>query len=671
MKNYKIFYSAAFCFLLMLLSKSTQAGTAFVHLFEWRWTDIANECETFLGPKGFDAVQISPPNEHINHSTWWARYQPVSYQLNSRSGSEAELQDMIQRCHAVGVKIYADLVINHTAAWNSGGTGTAGTLWSLENHPALYSSNDYHSPRYNISSYSDANHVWNGKLSGLPDLNTGSSYVQDQIAGYINHLKSIGVDGFRVDAAKHMAPLDIQAILDKAGNPWSFLEVIGAAGEAAEIQPDQYIHVGQVTEFKYGTDIAGNFNGQIKNLKTLGESWGLLPSAKALIFVDNHDRERGHGGGGTLSYKDGEKYNLANIFMLAFPYGYPKVMSGYKFTDTDVGPPVGETNCSNSQWVCQHRWSNIANMVGFRNYTVDSWSVNNWWDNGNNQIAFGRGDKGFVVINNEAGALTQSLFTGLPEGNYCNVLAGDDACSGEVISVDASGYAYFNVAGMSATAIHGGAMVDDNCTDCGGCTDCSEYQKNFNQLYFRGTANRWSTTQMSLVADNTWEVTINFDGQSKQRFKFDVNGDWSYNFGDNNNDGILEQTGSDIYTSVTGQYKVTVNDETKAYSLTQIGCGTDFNKNFDSLYFRGTPNGWGTTEMTLVADNTWEVVVNFDGQSNQRYKVDVYGDWSYNFGDNNSDGILEQIGADIYTNVTGIYLLRVNDSTRTYQLIAQ
>ena len=40
------------------------------------------------------------------------------------------------------------------------------------------------------------------------------------------------------------------------------------------------------------------FKGQIKNLKTFGESWGLLPSNKAEVFVVNHDRERGHGGGG-------------------------------------------------------------------------------------------------------------------------------------------------------------------------------------------------------------------------------------------------------------------------------------------------------------------------------------------------------------------------------------
>lgn len=29
-----------------------------VHLFEWKWIDIALECERFLGPKGFGGVQV-------------------------------------------------------------------------------------------------------------------------------------------------------------------------------------------------------------------------------------------------------------------------------------------------------------------------------------------------------------------------------------------------------------------------------------------------------------------------------------------------------------------------------------------------------------------------------------------------------------------------------------
>lgn len=36
-----------------------------VHLFEWKWGDIAAECERFLGPNGFGGIQISVPTENI------------------------------------------------------------------------------------------------------------------------------------------------------------------------------------------------------------------------------------------------------------------------------------------------------------------------------------------------------------------------------------------------------------------------------------------------------------------------------------------------------------------------------------------------------------------------------------------------------------------------------
>lgn len=32
--------------------------TAIVHLFEWRWADIAAECERFLAPNGYGGVQV-------------------------------------------------------------------------------------------------------------------------------------------------------------------------------------------------------------------------------------------------------------------------------------------------------------------------------------------------------------------------------------------------------------------------------------------------------------------------------------------------------------------------------------------------------------------------------------------------------------------------------------
>jgi len=37
---------------------------------------------------------------------------------------------------------------------------------------------------------------------------------------------------------------------------------------------------------------------QLAHLQSFGSSWGMLASDKALVFVDNHDNQRGHGGGG-------------------------------------------------------------------------------------------------------------------------------------------------------------------------------------------------------------------------------------------------------------------------------------------------------------------------------------------------------------------------------------
>lgn len=44
--------------------------------------------------------------------------------------------------------------------------------------------------------------------------------------------------------------------------------------------------------------------------------------------------------------------------------------------------------------------SSIRNMVIFRN-VVSGQPHSNWWDNQSNQVAFGRGNRGFIVFNND------------------------------------------------------------------------------------------------------------------------------------------------------------------------------------------------------------------------------------------------------------------------------
>ncbi|MEU0654135.1 alpha-amylase [Streptomyces albogriseolus] len=416
-------------------------------LFEWNFASVARECTTTLGPAGFGYVQVSPPAEHIQGSQWWTSYQPVSYKIAGRLGDRAAFKNMVDTCHAAGVKVVADTVINHMSAGS--GTGTGGSSYTKYAYPGLYSSYDFDNCTSQINNYGDRWNVQNCELVGLADLDTGEDYVRGAIARYMNDLLSLGVDGFRIDAAKHIPAADLANIKSRLTNPSAYWkhEVIFGAGEA--VQPTEYTGTGDVQEFRYAYDLKRVFNNEnLAYLKNYGEGWGYLKSGSAGVFVDNHDTERN---GSTLSYKDNATYTLANVFMLAWPYGAPDINSGYEFTDHDAGPPNGGRvdACWQNGWKCQHNWREIKSMVGFRNATRGQ-AVTNWWDNGGDAIAFGRGSKGFVAINHESGSLTRTYQTSLPAGTYCDVQ------SDKPVTVDGSGRLTATLGSNTALAVYAG-----------------------------------------------------------------------------------------------------------------------------------------------------------------------------------------------------------------------
>ena len=427
-------------------------------MFEWSFASVARECTTRLGPLGYGFVQVSPPQEHIQGSQWWTSYQPVSYAIAGRLGNRAAFANMVNACHAAGVKVIADTVINHMSAGS--GIGTGGTQYTKYNYPGVYSDADFHSCRRAINDYTNRGNVQDCELVNLSDLNTGSDYVRGRIAGYLNDLASLGVDGFRIDAAKHMSAADLAGIKSKLNNTGAYWkqEAIFGAGEA--VQPSEYTGTGDVQEFRFARDLKRVFlNENLAYLSNFGASWGYLPSNQAAVFVDNHDTERG---GDTLSYKNGSAYTLAQVFTLAWPYGSPDVNSGYEFTDHDAGPPNNGavSACYTDGWKCQHAWRQVGNMVGFRN-AVRGTAVTNWWSNGGDQIAFSRGSRGYVAINHETSSLTRTFQTSLPAGTYCDVQHGDPTanggCTGTTYAVDSTGRFTATIAAGEAVALHVGA----------------------------------------------------------------------------------------------------------------------------------------------------------------------------------------------------------------------
>ncbi|XP_065082523.1 alpha-amylase A-like [Ochlerotatus camptorhynchus] len=465
-----------------------------VQLFEWKWNDIGDECERFLAPMGFGGVQISPPTENSiildPFRPWWERYQPVSYYLNTRSGNEAEFAQMVRRCNAVGVRIYADVVFNQMAATtqHGGGGGSTADVTRLSYPAVPYNASDFN-VNCQVDDKSNPIEQRNCRLYGLPDLNQKSEWVRDRIMHFLNKLIIYGVAGFRVDAAKHMWPGDLQAIYSSLSNlaqnhgfpqnarPFITQVVVDMSGDG--ISKHEYTALGTITEFRYSDTIGYIFSGQqrLSDLSTWGPAWGFPPSERTLVFVDNQVNQRGHGPGKghVLTYKDGKNYIMATAFMLAHTYGIPRVMSSYNFNNGDHGPPsdlngniisptiTPDGLCANG-WVCEHRMNPIANMIGFRN-AVAGTEINYWVDNGRYQVAFCRGNQGFIVFNLEVADLDQIMQTCLPAGKYCDVITGkvnEGVCTGYTIEVDTNGLARIYVAafgGYGVLAVHVGARI--------------------------------------------------------------------------------------------------------------------------------------------------------------------------------------------------------------------
>lgn len=182
--------------------------------------------------------------------------------------------------------------------------------------------------------------------------------------------------------------------------------------------------------------------------------------------------------------------------------------------------------------------------------------------------------------------------------------------------------------------------------------------------FFRGTANNWAATQMAQVATNTYETCQHFtsgDASGGPRFKIDRLGNWAESY-----------PATDYQVLANTSYKITIDTLSKTVSAqTVTNCNqTGFSKVFPSLYFRGTANNWAATAMSLVANNTWQITVSLDGQANQRFKFDVLGNWSQNYGDNNADKVLDLSGADIYQSGSGDYKITVIDQSKLFSVEA-
>jgi alpha-amylase len=445
---------------------------AIVQAFEYSFEEVRELCDEIdKNDYKYGYIQVYPittalDNYDNDNNDWWTRYQPIDYNVLSRSGENYEIfEDMVIHCRSLGIGIIVDVVFNHVSSS------------FLDRGPFDPSNwNEYFHDNHNCPDDKDMN--WNSprqvhdcKLLGMPDIkieNIHSAPYKIQ-TGFLGYLLDIGVSGIRFDAAKHMDQHQMYLLTnyiktEKESRDYVFdfliyQEVIDNGDNVSGLKDSDYSRFGKVTSFKFSKELADNMgrnydnNFKLKHFSTINYA---LDSRDAIVFVDNHDTER-HGDKGRLSYKEWDKYTLANVFAIVWPYGQIKIMSSYKFDNFDEGS-------DGKQRVNQYKWHQIVNALKLRKLVEGTGMTNIWKETEQDWkdcFYFNRGsiespEKGvaFIYINNtprswDDNYCNQWVYTGLPEGSYKNGWVYHE----ELINVDKNGYVKINVAPDTAVFI--------------------------------------------------------------------------------------------------------------------------------------------------------------------------------------------------------------------------
>ncbi len=172
---------------------------------------------------GFNALWITPPfvNRAVQggsagyHGYWILDFT----QIDPHLGTAAQFDAMVKRAHALGLKVFLDIVMNHTAdviRYRSGDYSFSATpkpdayipagMEQVKSPAWLNDLANYHN-QGNITDWGNQTQLQQGDFYGLDDIKTEYQVVVDGFAqAYGDWILKYGIDGFRIDTARHVDP---------------------------------------------------------------------------------------------------------------------------------------------------------------------------------------------------------------------------------------------------------------------------------------------------------------------------------------------------------------------------------------------------------------------------------------------------------------------------------
>jgi alpha-amylase len=338
-----------------------------------------------LRKSGITAIWIPPPTKGASAADMgygiFDRYDLGQYNqkgtVATRWGTRAELESMVAAMHAAGIRVYADVVMNHMM----GGTNES---WSGTNAPTAFdhsgrlrvdpshayawdhtkfsgcqtcvSANNcsfqtWMTPRWDFDpSYtSDPNSATYGTLGMFDGLNgceirfTIDANQQELIEWGKWLTDTLGLDGYRIDTGKHIYPPFLSRWFKEVKGTSRFAVTEFYDGNPAHLATVVDLYAKQSWLFDFALHFllqrmsAGNGGFDMRNLRFGSSDDGSRfleqHGGHAVTFVDNHDTDRD------------ASTRVANFRMLAYTYiltrsaGYPVVF--YKdYYEGMLGPAI-------------------------------------------------------------------------------------------------------------------------------------------------------------------------------------------------------------------------------------------------------------------------------------------------------------------------------------------
>lgn len=312
----------------------------------------------YLEDLGITAIWLMP----VHPSPSYHGYDVLNYyNVNPEYGTMADFERLLDEAHQRDIRIIIDLVINHTSS----------------GHPFFVTANSDPASPYRdwyLWSETDPGNGWHRGNSGyyygffwegMPDLNYRNPEVTNFMEGVVAFwLDEVGVDGFRVDAAKHLIEEGKLRENTQATHEWyrdfyrfyknefpdAYMvgEVFGAGSSVVKSYTGDQLD--QVFNFEMSSGMVNGANNGANSGINSAIKFALadMPDFNFATFLANHDQNR------VMSVLNGDagEAKVAASLLLTSPgtpfvyYGEEIGMQGRK-PDEDIRLPMqwsGEEN---------------------------------------------------------------------------------------------------------------------------------------------------------------------------------------------------------------------------------------------------------------------------------------------------------------------------------------